>query len=200
MKNILLLIISLILSTPVLLGQSVTTHISYKNLASNANGDTIYYKPGVQLAWADFKGTPDPHSGAGAITASGFSFHSQLHRQGNKTSLTLEVYAYFIKSRSWKKPGAQSAYHLTHEQHHLDITYLGALNLIKRLRQAKFTTKNYRAVILQIFEEANRENENMQHQYDRETQHSIHTSQQEIWNEKVRKMLKEATNQLNLED
>ncbi|MCO5287417.1 MAG: DUF922 domain-containing Zn-dependent protease [Chitinophagaceae bacterium] len=194
MKNVLLLF-TLIHTVPTLSGQPTIVNILYQNLTSKPDGDTIYYKPGLQLTWADFKGKPNLHSNTGAVTSSGISLQSSIQQEETKIIITLQVYAYFDKKSSWKKPNVHDAYHLTHEQNHLDITYLGAIELIRRLKLEKFTMQNFSETIDRVCEEVNSENDHLQNQYDRETNFSINTSQQEIWNQKVRKMLKEATNQ-----
>lgn len=171
--------------------QSVTVNIRYLSNHDKQKGDTIYYTPSVKLSWSDFKGMPPTNTAAGAITASGFAYNADIHNDENGMVMDLDVYCYFTKHDSWKKPTTNSAYHLEHEQHHFDITYLGAMDFIKAVKKAKFTTANYNKLLATIFNTAYDKNIAFQHRYDSETQHSINKTQQEAWNEKIPKMVKD---------
>lgn len=161
-----------------------------ENKKTNSTNDTIYYDFNHRLAWTDFKGTPDPNHFGGAVTASGFAFDSRMNFDGGNIYLDIEVYTFFSKSDSWKKPQINSDYHLLHEQHHFDITRLGAEKLVNELAKANFTKGNYNALLNSIFEKAYKENSDVQHQYDKETMHSIDTSKQEEWNNKIAASIK----------
>ena len=101
-------------------------------------GDTIYYDFNRTLKWTDFKGKPDENYFAGAVTASGFAFDSQVDFDGTNIFLNIGVYTFFTKNDSWKKPGINSDYHLLHEQHHFDITRMGSENFINEIKEGSF--------------------------------------------------------------
>lgn len=165
--------------------QKVIVHASIEKKKANSKSDTIYYDFNRQLTWSDFKGKPDENHFGGAVTASGFAFDSKMNSDGRNIYLDIQVYTFFIKNDSWKKPQINSDYHLLHEQHHFDITRMGAEKLVAELAKAKFTKDNYNSLLTSLFEKAYKENSDVQQQYDRETMHSIDTAKQQQWNEKI---------------
>lgn len=167
------------------ISQNVVVHITMENKKTKADNDTIYYDFGRKLTWNDFQGVPDDNHFGGAVTASGFAFDSQMDFDGSRIYLNIGVYTFFAKSGSWKKPQINSDYHLLHEQHHFDITRLGSEKFTAELSKAHFTTSNYRVLLSSIFEKVYSENEIMQVQYDRETNHSLNTEKQMEWNDKI---------------
>ena len=170
--------------------QKVIVHASIENKKTNTKSDTIYYDFNRQLTWSDFKGKPDENHFGGAVTASGFAFDSKMNFDGRNIYLDIEVYTFFIKNDSWRKPQINSDYHLLHEQHHFDITRLGAEKLIDELAKANFTKDNYNSLLTSIFEKAYKENSDVQHQYDKEAIHSIDTAKQQEWNDKIADKIK----------
>ncbi len=147
--------------------------------------DTIYYDFNRNLKWSDFKGKPLDNYFAGAVTASGFAFDSQMFFDGKTIYLDIGIYSFFSEKDSWKKPGVNSGYHLLHEQHHFDITRISAENLIDEIRRAHFTKANYNALLNSLFDKAYKKNADIQHEYDRETNHSINVDKQLEWNDKI---------------
>jgi len=95
------------------------------------------------------------------------------------------VYTFFTKNDSWKKPQVNSDYQLLHEQHHFDITRLGAQKLVAELAKAHFTKQNYNKLITSIFDRAYKEMESIQLEYDMETNHSLNKDKQLEWNNKI---------------
>ncbi|MEO8413834.1 MAG: hypothetical protein ABI472_09255 [Ginsengibacter sp.] len=156
-----------------------------ENKKAPPGGDTIYYDFNRNLTWSDFKGTPDENYFAGAVTASGFAFDSQMNFDGTNVYLNIGVYTFFTKHDSWKKPEVNSVYHLLHEQHHFDITRIGSEKFIAGISKAHFTEANYQELLSSLFDTAYKENENMQSQYDNETKHSLDASKQLEWNNKI---------------
>ena len=149
------------------------------------DNDTIYYDFNRNLTWSDFKGTPNNNYYGGAVTASGFAFNSQINFDGKNIYLDIGVYTFFSKNDSWKKRQINSNYHLLHEQHHFDITRLGSQKFIMEIEKAHFTRQNYSALLRSIFDKVYKENELMQKQYDRETNHSLNVDKQVAWNNKI---------------
>ena len=170
--------------------QKVILKVSIDNRTSNPGNDTIYYSVNRPLTWNDFKGTPDNNSPGGAITASGFAFTANMNIVGNDIYLTVKVFTFFSKKNSWKKPNINSDYHLLHEQHHFDITRLSAEKFYSELLKANFTINNYQKLLSSLFNKAFDENSVLQNQYDSETRHSINTSEQLKWNDKIEQEVK----------
>ena len=165
--------------------QKIVVNVFMQNKKTAPGGDTIYYDLNRKLTWKDFQGKPDTSSFAGAITASGFAFNSQMNFDGRNIDLAIGVYSYFTKHDSWKKAGIHSDYHLLHEQHHFDITRLGSEKLIEELRKAHFTRTNYNALMNSIFDKVYNENLALQQQYDGETRNSIDVKKQIEWNARI---------------
>jgi len=179
----------LLLFFHVLVGQSFSQNVIVNAFMVGKqtahDNDTIYYDFNRNLTWSDFKGTPNSNYYGGAVTASGFAFNSQINFDGKNIYLDIGVYTFFSKNDSWKKPQINSNYHLLHEQHHFDITRLGSQKFIAEIEKAHFTKQNYSALLRSIFDKAYKENELMQKQYDRETNHSLNVDKQVDWNNKI---------------
>jgi hypothetical protein len=165
--------------------QHVFVNAFMENKKGKPDTDTIYYDFSRNLTWQDFKGTPDKNHFGGAVTASGFAFDSDMRFDGENMYLDIGVYAFFSKNDSWRKPQINSAYHLVHEQHHFDITRLGSQKLITELANAHFTKDNYTRLLTSIFDNVYKENQSIQLEYDRETNHSLDVEKQLEWNNKI---------------
>ena len=126
-------------------------YVFMENRKTSTGSDTIYYDFNRSLKWSDFKGKSDQNYFAGAVTASGFAFDSQMDFDGTNISLNIGVYTFFAKNDSWKKPQINSDYHLLHEQHHFDITRIGSEEFINELKKAHFTRDNYTTLLTSIF-------------------------------------------------
>lgn len=165
--------------------QKVVVNIFMADKKDNPKSDTIYYDFSRKLSWADFQGKPDYNHFGGAVTGSGFAFNSETDFDEDKVEINIAVYAYFSKRNSWKKPDASPEYHLLHEQHHFDITRLGAERLVEELQKAPFTKSNYNTLTNAIFDKVYRENTALQKQYDLETKNSIDVKKQLEWNDRI---------------
>ncbi len=167
------------------MAQKVIMRAFMENRKASIKSDTVYYDFTRNLQWSDFKGRPNENNFAGAVTASGFAFDSQVKFDGRNIYLNIGVYTFFTKSDSWRKPRINSEYHLLHEQHHFDISRLGAEKFIAEIQRAKFTKGNYATLLTSIFDNVYKENSELQHLYDQETNHSINVEKQLEWNNKI---------------
>jgi hypothetical protein len=165
--------------------QKITVHVFMEDYKASPHSDTIYYHFNRPLAWTDFRGKVPAGAPWGAMTSSGFSYKSSMSVDENTIDISVGVYTFFIKDKSWKKPEANSAYHLAHEQHHFDITRLGAAKLVNEIRKAHFTISNYKTLLNSIFDKVYSEQIALQNQYDRETKNSMDTAAQLKWNQKI---------------
>ncbi|MDE3212741.1 MAG: hypothetical protein KGM98_05860 [Bacteroidota bacterium] len=165
--------------------QKLVLHAYMEQRTAPAASDTIYYDFNKPLVWKDFKGKPESNNFAGAMTASGFAFDSHMTDDGHTLVVDIGIYTFFTKHDSWKKPDIHSAYHLLHEQHHFDITRIGAEDFLNALRKAKFTSSNYKSLLTRIFNSCYDQNVALQQQYDRETNHSLNIPAQTEWNQKI---------------
>ena len=156
-----------------------------ENKKTKPDSDTIYYDFNRNLTWKDFKGIPDKNYFGGAVTASGFAFDSQMNFDGKNIYLDIGVFTFFSKKDSWKKPQINSDYHLLHEQHHFDITRLGSQKFITEIEKRILQKIIITTLLKSIFNKAYNENEAMQSQYDRETNHSLNVNKQLEWNNRI---------------
>ncbi|MEO6683351.1 MAG: DUF922 domain-containing protein [Ginsengibacter sp.] len=156
-----------------------------ENKVASPPSDTIYHDFKRKLTWNDFQGVPDMNHKGEAVTSSGFAFKWNAEDNGETVFINISVYCYFSKSNSWKKKMAHSDYHLRHEQHHFDITRLGAEKLVNEFKNASYTAENYKALISQVFDRVYDENLALQNEYDRQTKHSIDKEKQMEWNDLI---------------
>ena len=173
----------------------VTTTVQWQINAKPEVRDTIYYSSERKLKWTDFRGRPDNNSIAAAITSSGFGFIFGMKSRNNVTVINITVFCFYNKSNSWVKTGMQSEYALLHEQHHFDITYIGACLFIKRLREARFMLGNYSSLVEKINTDCNRAMEKMQNEYDGDTHNGQLRNIQAEWNKKIDTQLLSLYNQ-----
>lgn len=150
-----------------------------------SRSDTVYHDVKRKLTWDDFRGKPDMNHPGAAVTASGFAYSWEGENDGQTLTLNISVYTYFTKHDSWKKSMVNNPYHLRHEQHHFDITRLGAEKFVQELKKAPLTAGNYKSMITNIFNKVYDENIAFQKQYDRETKHSLDRENQAEWNERI---------------
>ena len=171
--------------------QKIDTDIRYNT--TSADNNIICYTPNNKLAIEDFKGTPAENSIAIAITSSGISFKAGFKKSGSKATLIMTVSCNFDKNLSWMKEHGKNEYILGHEQHHFDITYLSALAFIKKLKETNFTISNYQDKLKTLYTTTMKEMEQLQHQYDGETQNGQLKEEQHAWNKKIDERLVEIT-------
>ena len=123
------------------------------------------------------------------MTTSGFGFGAGLNTLNGKGTLTINVFCYFLKSKSWYKEKHRNEYVLNHEQHHFDIAYLGTCYFVKKLKFAKFTTKNYATLLQNLYTEAYNYMSDLQDNYDDETDNGRAKAKQSDWNKIINDQL-----------
>lgn len=165
--------------------QTLKVSVSFISKTTSLNNDTIYYSPIRKLTWADFQGKPLQSTLEAAITASGYAYNARIEYLDNKPTLSVEVYCFFTKHNSWRRSEIDDTYHLEHEQHHFDITFLGAMKFINAIQQTHFAYKNFGHTLNNLFKKSISDNNQWQDQYDTETSHSLNIVQQDAWNNKI---------------
>jgi FtsZ-binding cell division protein ZapB len=178
-----LLFISFCIITSVSVAQRIDTDIRYNTASTDDN--IICYTPNNKLAIDDFKGMPVENSVAVAITSSGFSFKAGFRNTGSKATLIIVVSCNFDKNLSWMKAHGKNNYILRHEQYHFDITYLSTLTFIQKLKQADFTVDNYQDKLKEVYYAIMGDMQQLQHQYDAETQNGQLKQEQLAWGKKI---------------
>jgi hypothetical protein len=168
----------------------VVNYVTTDGPGSSSNN--IYYRPGDQLGWSDFKGKPVAGSDAAALTNAGFGVKLMFRRVEDNSQLVISVNCVFSRKDSWVQPANKTAYILNHEQKHFDIAFIHTLQFIRNLRAAQFTNKNYAALIEKIYNESAAAMSRVQGQYDAETSHSRIPDKQEAWDKVIAEQLEAA--------
>ena len=82
-------------------------------------------------------------------------------------------------------------YILSHEQGHFDIAEIFARKLYKKMSEYKFNRRTYQKELNKIYQDILDEKEEIQNDYDRETNHSINKEKQAEWLKKLKRLLEE---------
>lgn len=160
----------------------------FTDYTEQPEGDTIYYSAKRPIKWSDFQQRP-PTSKFEAEVFPSFGYAEEVELVKGVINVHLSLKAYLPKSACWVKDGAQTAYNLNHEQRHFDIVKIVAIHFKKLLLKEKLTVENYDGPINVQYFDSFREMNDMQKQYDDETNHGINHYVQEQWNKKIDKEL-----------
>ncbi|MEO7984869.1 MAG: DUF922 domain-containing protein [Bacteroidota bacterium] len=155
-------------------------------LAQNNNEELLEWNASRKLTWADYKAAPNPSSDAAASTTTYLAIKYDI----NSAGFSYKIDSRFSKTKSWGLH--KTAYILSHEQGHFDIAEIFARKLNQRMSEYKFNKKTYQKDLKRIYDEVTREKEEIQEQYDRETNHSIRKEEQGDWLKKITVMLDES--------
>ena len=143
----------------------------------------IEWSPTRKLTWADFKGKPDPASTNAALTNSSITLSSEYSNKQIKYIVSCK----FNKLLSWGR--VRNDYILRHEQGHFDIAEAHARLLFKNLGEYKFNSGTANEDVNRIYSETMKEHVSMQKEYDVVTNHSLDSTEQNKWNNKIAGML-----------
>lgn len=147
----------------------------------------IYHDNNVKLRWKDYKATPDPDFGAIAVSYVGFRM--SYKGTARQDSLIVIVESFFDPKISWTKPDT-TAYTLTHEQLHFDITELYSRKLKLSIQNATLTYKNYQSVMRELERAAHKDMNTADSIYEVATDYSRNATEQKKWNENIAADLK----------
>jgi len=143
----------------------------------------IEWSPAKRLSWEDYLAKPASSSDAAAITSTALGL--EYHVRNNV--LTYKITCRFSKTRSWGK--YKTEYILLHEQGHFDITEIYARKLDEAIRDYNFNPKKFKTDLDQIYKDIMEEKEDVQNQYDLETDFSRNQEKQADWIKKIQKEL-----------
>ncbi len=152
-------------------------------------GDTVYYSAKRKLNWKDFKGGVAFGSRWAAQVFTSFGFESRAKVNNRVVELRVRTFVWLDKTMSWARPDAKNDYTLAHEQLHFDITKLSVERFKRKLASMIFTVEDFSSEIQYQYLEYYRQLNDLQTQYDGETNHGLNTDEQARWIEKVRKEL-----------
>jgi len=163
------------------------TFLSFSN-----DKEKMAWNENKKLTWADFKGKPSGSAVYAASTNSGISFSFASKTREGKTTLDYTVQTNFYPQLSWFRKEVVSPYILAHEQTHFDISELYARILRKKLKEAKLSTngKKMQLHIEKIYNANEKERQETQYKFDRETEHSRNHEMEATWEAYVAKQLK----------
>jgi uncharacterized protein YqiB (DUF1249 family) len=159
-----------------------TTNVYWTEDSGIPNSNIIYYHPDKKLQWNDFLGNPVLTGNVAAITMSGFGYKASIKNNRKKGELSVAVYCYFSKYKSWVKPTKKSVYILNHEQHHFDVSFIAATMFATKLKNADINNKNYNDILPKLYQECCDLMNKMQDDYDGQTKNGQLKDVQEQWN------------------
>lgn len=146
---------------------------------------TIPWSEDRRLTWRDYEAEPNSNSDAAALTTTYLGIQYSFNRDG--FSYTIECS--FDRKSSWGRH--KTAHILGHEQGHFDIAEYFARMLNMKMKNYRFNKNTYEKDLKKIYNDIVDEKEDVQNQYDRETNHSINKEEQAEWLKKIEKMLDE---------
>jgi len=145
----------------------------------------INWAANYKLTWNDFKGNAKTQKTDESVAITHTRIKVATEESEKKT--TFVVTCIFDKQNSWTTVG--DAYILNHEQIHFDIAEIYARILRKKLSMINKKAQNIEAKVNELHQLTFNDCNKFQVQYDTETNHSKNKMKQQIWNEKVRKLL-----------
>ncbi len=155
-----------------------------------SNDETIKWSDTKKLTWEDFKGNPNPHSDAVALTASGITFGYSVKTSGKRIiDYATSVEAHFYPNKSWYLSEKADDHILAHEQLHFDITELYVRKFREQLERL-VVNQNIKIQMNQIHVAINEALDNTQKVYDEQTNHSINIDAQNYWENYIKEELK----------
>ena len=159
--------------------------LSYASFGQAKDEELISWNPEKKLTWADYKGQAKNDTDAAASTATYLGIEYNFNNKGFDYKITCS----FSKTKSWGLH--KTDYILVHEQGHFDIAEIFARQLNKKMSEYKFNKNNFKDDLKKIYLTITSEKEEMQNDYDRETNHSINKEKQAEWLSKIDKLLGE---------
>ena len=144
---------------------------------------TIPWSEGRRLTWHDYEAEPNPNSDAAALTTTYLGIQYSFNRDG----FSYNIECSFAPKSSWGR--YKTTHILGHEQGHFDIAEYFARKLNMKMKNYRFNKNTYEKDLKKIYNDIVDEKEEVQNQYDRETNHSINKEMQKEWLKKIEEML-----------
>ncbi len=159
--------------------------LSLTSFSQGNEEELISWNEEKKLNWADYKGTAKPGTDAAASTATYLGIEYNFNSKGFGYKITCS----FSKTKSWGLH--KTDYILGHEQGHFDIAEIFARKLNKSMSVYKFNKNSFTEDLRKIYETITSEKEEMQNDYDSDTNHSIDKEKQKEWLKKIDQSLRE---------
>jgi len=154
------------------------------------DSDTIYYNT-RKIDWNDFKGKPT-NTRYGAAIFANFAYGASFQVIDGYILAKVSTKTYMVRGMSWVLPNSLNDYALAHEQLHFDIAKLVTERFKKKIAtmQADLII-DLNSMIQYEYLESYREMNQLQKQYDSESNHSLYRQSQADWELKIKKWLSE---------
>jgi hypothetical protein len=148
-----------------------------------------------QLTAADFGGIPRPgDNNAIAHTKCSINFRYEGSGQGDNFKLNFDVRLMVDRSRSWidrtqVTDNKQLARILSHEQGHYTISYMEQQELLRMINRTRFDENYYRSQASDLFNRIHTKYQELNANYDVDTQNMRDATQQHSWDVYFQKRL-----------
>lgn len=142
------------------------------------------------IEWDDFSGKIDQTSKWDAVTnwTTLYSFPAPTF-SGNSAYINISV-RLFLKSDSWVKPNKKTDRLLEHERGHFNIGRICANEIEQTINSTAFDRNSYHQQVDALYWQIIKKYQDLNAEYERETDHYNNIAQQKKWNKKLREMLR----------
>ena len=148
----------------------------------------IYWSSDNLLDWKDFKAEPKKKR-FDANSSVGIKYE---YKELKDRRIKLTLYSFFDRKKSWVNIRGKNNKLLIHEQLHFNITELHSRKIRKAvIEDSSINGKNFNNKFKEIYKFYLQEEDNMQLNYDKETDHSRNFEKQKEWEDKITKELEE---------
>ncbi|AYL94073.1 DUF922 domain-containing protein [Mucilaginibacter celer] len=162
----------------------------FTDYTEKPEGDTIYYSPKRPLTWDDFKDKPYGNKYVAEVLP-GFGYTEQAEVQKGVVLIRISMRVFLPKSAAWVRSEGRNSTALNHEQRHFDIAKIAARHFQQALLSMKIPADNYDGYINVQYLDSYREMNQLQDNYDKETNHGVNGAAQQRWDARIDKELKE---------
>lgn len=163
--------------------------VSVTVATSSKDKDIIFHTKRKKLTYSNFQARPKKLTKWGAETASGISLDMSALKIGKRTIVKIKIGSAFNKKHSWFKKDQKVPYVLDHEQLHFDVTSYISCQFITAVKAYNFSPDNFDKELKQLFKQYNDILEQMQNDYDGQTEHGIIKDKQAEWRAKINELL-----------
>ncbi|RAK68196.1 hypothetical protein [Hymenobacter edaphi] len=161
------------------------------NYPFQPDADTLYYSPARPLTYDDFLAVPRPRNGAVGAVFPSFAYTAQAQARDGVLHLHLQTKVFVVRTSSWLLPSARHPYSLNHEQRHFDLVQLIAERFKRKVTPDSLTLDNFDARMQFQFLQSWRAMNQLQDQYDAETNHGQNQAAQQRWNARIEAELRQ---------
>lgn len=147
------------------------------------------WRPDSLLQWSDYLGKPEADSKPddGALSSTGVGFSYKL-LAADPYAFKFDVFAFFLRDKSWVRENKKLDWVLKHEQLHFDIAQVFARRFLKAVNAYHFTS-DYKNEIQQVYDQNRKEKIDFQAKYDSETDHGLNLHKQMEWDVYVKVLI-----------